>query len=227
MSKVLVVSVDNIWSRHFFNKLGHLLGPENIEWCKEKGELLFSLDHKPDWIFFFHWSNKVSPSIFENNRCVVLHTSNLPEGRGGSPIQNQIRKGTTSSKINLIKMSETFDSGDIYLSKDVTLQGNILDIWMMLADQGAELVFKCVRENPKPKSQGDAKSSSFKRVKNNDILFDLESIIDVYREIQMVDGPGYAAAFVKIGKYTIQFSRPKLASEKELICDALITCEKK
>ena len=177
--------------------------------------------------FFFHWSCRVAASVFENNKCVVLHTSNLPEGRGGSPIQNQVRKGVVSSRINLIQMVESFDSGDIYLSKDVTLQGSALDIWMMIADQGAELVEKCVREEPVPVPQLSPVGPSFRRIKNNDILFDLDEIVDVYKEIQMVDAPGYPDAFVKIGKYTIQFSRPKLNSSNELLCDARISCEEK
>ena len=227
MSDVVVASIDNIWSRHFFNKLSHLLGPEKIKWVKDDGELSFALDQKPEWVFFFHWSSKVAASVFENNKCVVLHTSNLPEGRGGSPIQNQVRKGVVSSRINLIQMVESFDSGDIYLSKDVTLQGNALDIWMMIADQGAELVKKCVREEPVPVPQSTPEGPTFKRIKNNDILFDLDEIVDVYKEIQMVDAPGYPDAFIKIGKYTIQFSRPKMTSSNELLCDARISCEEK
>jgi|TARA_R110000851_G_scaffold331802_1_gene506563 methionyl-tRNA formyltransferase len=227
MSRIVVASIDNIWSRHFFNKLSHLLGPDKVKWVKDDGELSFVLDHKPTWVFFFHWSSKVSNIVFENNRCVVLHTSNLPEGRGGSPIQNQIREGVVSSKVNLIQMAEGFDTGGIYLSKEVTLQGNALDIWMMIADQGAELADKCVNENPNPKPQSVSIKPAFKRIKNNSILFDLPDILDVYREIQMVDAPGYPDAFVKIGKYTVQFSRPKLINDKEMICDARISCEEK
>lgn len=47
----------------------------------------------PDLIFFPHWSWIVDENIFTNFTCVVFHTSPLPYGRGGSPIQNLIVQG--------------------------------------------------------------------------------------------------------------------------------------
>ncbi len=227
MNKIIVASRDNVWSRLFFKNLSSSIRGASFEWVKNDGELAFALDKKPSWVFFFHWSSKVSSMVFENHRCVVVHTSNLPEGRGGSPIQNQIREGILSSKVNLIEMVEGFDEGDIYLSKDVTLQGTATDIWLMIADQAAKLAETCVKKDLVPKPQNSPLNPPYRRIKNNNVLFNLEEILDVHKEIQMVDAPGYPDAFIKIGKYTIQFSRSKLINGNEILCDARITCEEK
>lgn len=44
----------------------------------------------PDWIFFPHWSYLIPAEVYENFRCVIFHMTDLPFGRGGSPLQNLI-----------------------------------------------------------------------------------------------------------------------------------------
>ena len=46
----------------------------------------------PDIIFFPHWSYKVNKNIIKKYNCICFHTAPLPFGRGGSPIQNMIKK---------------------------------------------------------------------------------------------------------------------------------------
>ena len=41
-------------------------------------------------IFFFHWSYIVPKKIYNTYECINIHTSNLPDGKGGSPLQHQI-----------------------------------------------------------------------------------------------------------------------------------------
>jgi methionyl-tRNA formyltransferase len=79
------------------------LSPEN-EW--ELREL--SADHLPDadFIFLFRWPFIISDKVRSTTRAkiVVFHTSELPKGRGGSPIQNQILEGKYTSRVNAIEM---------------------------------------------------------------------------------------------------------------------------
>src|SRR3989344_2525543 len=48
---------------------------------------------KPRYIFFPHWSWLVPKEILELAECVCFHETDLPYGRGGSPIQNLIARG--------------------------------------------------------------------------------------------------------------------------------------
>jgi len=51
----------------------------------------------PEYILFPHWSWIIPKEIFENFTCVVFHMTDLPFGRGGSPLQNLL-KGESRNK---------------------------------------------------------------------------------------------------------------------------------
>ena len=55
---------------------------------KLDGDFLKRLN--PRYIFFPHWSWRVPREIIENYECVCFHMTDLPYGRGGTPLQNLI-----------------------------------------------------------------------------------------------------------------------------------------
>ena len=54
---------------------------------------------KPKYIFFPHWSKRVDSKIINNYECVCFHETDLPYGRGGSPVQNLIIRNHKKTKI--------------------------------------------------------------------------------------------------------------------------------
>tara|TARA_R110001583_G_scaffold11926_15_gene53276 strand:+ start:1094 stop:1747 length:654 start_codon:yes stop_codon:yes gene_type:complete len=214
--KNLIISKDNIWTK----RLVQLMPVGSIYSSICSKELIDEIC--PDWIFFFHWSDIVSKDIYENYKCAVIHTGNLPEGRGGSPIQNQILDGICNTKVNIIEMADPVDSGAIYCSHPITLQGNIKDIWLSIADVASDLILKCIEADPIPKYQiGTPKT--YKRIKDNSIKFDnTKSLSHIYDQIRMVDSEDYPNAYIEIGDYKIEFSRSKM-NNNNIITDAKIT----
>ena len=85
---------------------------------------------KPNYIFFPHWSWIISKQIYENFECIVFHMTDLPYGRGGSPLQNLIINKVYNTKISAIKVGDGIDTGDIYLKEDfyiiVALKGLVV-----------------------------------------------------------------------------------------------------
>ena len=71
---------------------------------------------------------KILPSRFlENNRLnLVVHESDLPKGKGFSPVQWQIVEGKSEITISLIEALEKFDTGDILLQRKMKLDGTEL-----------------------------------------------------------------------------------------------------
>ncbi len=51
------------------------------------------LEFSPRYIFFPHWSWIIPKEIYEKFECVIFHMTDLPFGRGGSPLQNLIVRG--------------------------------------------------------------------------------------------------------------------------------------
>lgn len=217
--KVLVISKDNVWTR----KLLNLLYEEEYD-CAYTSICSKELidDINPDWVFFFHWSEIVPKEIYNNHKCVVIHTGRLPKDRGGSPLQNQILKGITNTRVNAIEMKEQVDSGGIYHSIPITLQGNITDIWLSIAIITRKLINYCVTVNPEPISQNGT-PQTYKRIKDNQLKFNsTKDISDIYDQIRMVDDDSYPSPYIQIEGYKIEFSRAKI-NNNNIIADVRIS----
>ena len=221
--RCVLASKPNYWSKHLYDLLldQDVLG---IEWAqiedKSQYDLLEKL--KPDWVFFFHWSDIVPKKIYESFNCVVLHTANLPDGRGGSPIQNQIIDHTIHTKVNALQMTSQVDAGPIYCSKEISLQGSLFDIWMTIADTSRALIDECTSRRLVPKEQEPCTTQTYKRRKINVLpLESAKDLFSVYRFIQMLDAEGYPPANLLLGDFVLEFTRPKLNS-KYILCDLKI-----
>jgi methionyl-tRNA formyltransferase len=213
--KILLVSKNNEWSEFLYNSLKQKI---NIHWVNSLTKEIVE-KYNPNWIFFFHWSEIVSKDIFENYKCAVIHTGNLPKGKGGSPLQNQILDEITSSYVNIIEMKEEIDSGGIYCSSPITLQGNITDIWITIAIITKDLILKCINEDLIPRPQF-GESQIYKRKKDNQIKFD-DSLYSIYNQIRILDSKEYPNAYIDIGEFRLEFSRAKLENN-EIISDVKI-----
>jgi methionyl-tRNA formyltransferase len=221
--KILLISKENEWSKLLSNLLRNEL-PDNIkrfDWyvtC-DKNEIE-SLN--PDWIFFFHWSDIVPKEIYTNFKCVVTHTSNLPDGRGGHPLQNQILAKVIESRLNLIHMTDEIDGGPVYATKSITLQGNLSDIWFMLATVASSLIVNVLITNPVPVPQLINKNL-YKRRKNTEIDFGTYKDLNyIYDCIRMVDAEGYSNSYIELGDFKLEFSRAKYEGNN-ILADVRIT----
>ena len=120
--KILILSKQNIYSERYINSLKDFFDLHFISNLDEFEKNIEKIN--PKWIFALHWGYKIKKSIYSKYNCISFHTGNLPDDRGGSPIQNQIINGKLISSVNAIKVDDPIDSGDIYLSKQISLQGS-------------------------------------------------------------------------------------------------------
>ena len=184
----LLAAKDNSWSNALNEKLNILLKNYNFDRVCTRKELNQYLKlNNPKKIFFFHWSYIVSFDIYDSYECIVFHTANLSDFRGGSPLQNQIIKNITHSQVNALKMVSEIDAGPIYCKKSITLQGTIYDIWHTITAT-AFLLIKEIIENPnlKPIEQ-EGNVAFYNRLKKNNIPFESDDLNAIYRFIQMLD----------------------------------------
>lgn len=221
MSSYIIAS-----SKDWFLRTAKLetFGRLNIKYISKKEELTNEFLEKvnPKYIFFPHWSWKIDKSIYEKYECIVFHTAPLPYGRGGSPIQNLIINGYKSAPVNAIRVTDIIDGGPIYKSINVSLDGNISDIFSRIAVCIENLILLICYESPRPVEQsGNVFNFSRLSVKDNEIdsHYSLEQIYD---RIRMVDGEGYPKAFIRFGKYYIKLSKAEL-SERWLSAEIRIS----
>ena len=100
----------------------------------------------PDIILFYGWSWKVIDEIIDNYFCLCLHPSRLPKYRGGSPIQNQIINGEKDGAISIFRMTKNIDEGDICFQKEISLEGNIKQIYNRIYEVGLEVTLKIIND---------------------------------------------------------------------------------
>lgn len=209
----VVVATLKTWNTRNYYKLKKTMKDFNWYLIEDKSKLnyiyLFSI--KPKYVFLPHWSWKIPGEVYNNFECVAFHMSDLPFGRGGSPLQNLIVKGFKKTRISAFKVNEEVDAGPIYLKKDLSLEGSADEIFK----RASKIIFNemvpyIIKNNPKPTPQ-KGKSTIFKRrnpeESNIGKLNDLDKIFDY---IRMLDAEGYPPAFVKINNLKIEFSNAKI-----------------
>lgn len=98
-----------------------------------------------DYVFVLGYT-KILPKIFiERNKLIlVIHESNLPKGKGFSPLQWQILKNKNIIKVNLIKLEPKVDSGDIILTDDLKLNGS--ELYDEIREKQSEVTFQLIEK---------------------------------------------------------------------------------
>jgi methionyl-tRNA formyltransferase len=179
-------------------------------------------DLNPKFVFFPHWSYIIPEEIFNNFQCIVFHMTDLPFGRGGSPLQNLISRGITHTKISAIKVVKEIDAGPIYLKKELCLNGNAGEIFLRSSKIVTEMMEEIIETNPTPIEQrGDP--VYFKR-RNPEMsnIWNLQQLEQLYDYIRMLDAEGYPKAFIETEKFRFEFSRASLESNDSIIADVRI-----
>ena len=96
-----------------------------------------------DYVFVLGYTKILPKSFIERNKlAMVIHESNLPEGKGFSPLQWQILQNKNIIKINLIKLESKVDSGDIILTDNLKLNGS--ELYDEIRKKQAEVTFKLI-----------------------------------------------------------------------------------
>lgn len=167
-------------------------------------------ESNPRYIFFPHWSWLIPREIHSNFECVVFHMTDLPFGRGGSPLQNLISRGIYETKISAIKVTEGLDTGPIYLKRDLSLHGSAEEIFIRASNITFNMIKYMVENEPSPLEQV-GKPVIFKRRKPEESRIpDVKDLNKVYDWIRMLDAEGYPRAFIETENLRLEFSRATL-----------------
>jgi methionyl-tRNA formyltransferase len=186
---------------------------KNVSTTEELRSYL-AVNPRPRYIFFPHWSWKVNQDIYDNYECIVFHTAPLPYGRGGSPIQNLIIRGMKSAPVCALRMTESLDSGPLYISSDVSLNGRLSDIFSRISSAIEKMIIEICNNHPTPKPQ-IGEGVSFKRLQRADNeLLHTHTISEIYDRIRMCDDPEYEKAFLNFGNVTLEFSDSGIQDEQ-------------
>lgn len=163
----------------------------------------------PKIIFFIHWSKFINSLIYKNYTCIQFHSSNLPKGRGGSPIQNQILLNKKTTKLTAFKVSKNLDSGPICLQRNLNLQGTAQEIFCRLEKIALNMIKNIVKKKKINFTPQKGASSYFKRRAPKESMVNfkkIRSINKLYDFMRMLDANGYPHSYIKLNKYNFSFN---------------------
>ena len=168
---------------------------------------------QPRYVFFPHWSWKVPKAILEEFECVCFHMTDVPYGRGGSPLQNLILRGHSETRVSALRMVEEMDAGPVYLKRSMALSGRAEAIYERLADLVFDMIAEIVGCETVPKPQ-EGPVVAFTRRKPSDSRLPSEGeVVTLYDHIRMLDAPTYPPAFIEWGDFRFEFGDAELAKD--------------
>ncbi len=220
----LIVS-NRPWCKNMAYNL-NLITNYNFKLVKNEHQLIqaTSLNKKINKIFFPHWSLKVSPNLYNKFECIMFHVTDLPYGRGGSPLQNLIIRGHKNSKLTAFKCTAEMDAGPVYCKRKISLNGTAQSIFENISILSEKMIIQILSKNLKPKPQV-GKIVEFKRRKPyQSNIENCNSYKEIYDHIRMLDADGYPSAFLKLNKFIISFNSAKL-KKNEVIAKVKIKLE--
>lgn len=167
----------------------------------------------PRFIFFPHWSWRVPGEIFARFECVCFHMTDVPYGRGGSPLQNLIARGHTSTKLTALRMVDELDAGPVYLKRTLSLDGRAEDIFVRAADLTYDLISEIVSKELKPVPQQGEAVVFARRTPAESMLPQAGNETSLYDFIRMLDAPTYPKAFVDWGLWRLEFDQAQMMND--------------
>lgn len=116
--KIAILTTENQWFCKYAPVLSKRLNGASIYYKASE------ITDEFDILFILGYHELVSEKVLAKNKYnLVIHESNLPSGKGWAPLFWQIIEGKDTVTFSLIEATGKFDSGPIYLQKDLVLSG--------------------------------------------------------------------------------------------------------
>jgi methionyl-tRNA formyltransferase len=168
----------------------------------------------PRYIFFLHWNWIVPETILELTECICFHMTDVPYGRGGSPLQNLILRGHKDTVLTAMRMIQEIDAGPVYCKTELKLHGTAQEIYARAGDKCWDIIRWIVEQEPIPLPQVGEATIFRRRSPEQSELPKAISLEKVYDFIRMLDAPTYPKAFVKYGDYLFELSDAELCGDE-------------
>ena len=219
-----IIVTKKIWDKKSFEKIDKKIFILN----KINNQKIKKIN--PNIIFFIHWSKLIKESLFNKYLCIQFHSSDLPKGRGGSPIQNQILLNLSKTKLTAFKVSKNLDSGPICMKENLSLKGTAIDIFRRMEKTSVQMIKKMILKKNISFIKQKGKPSYFKRRKEADSEINFKNIFTIsklYNFLRMLDAPEYPSAFTQLNKYKFSYNNVRMFKNKISARVEIIKNEKK
>lgn len=198
------------WFVHY----GKILEQRLLDLGHEANYIYNKLDlEKGDICFLLSCSRIVEEKfllLHKNN--IVVHASDLPKGKGFSPLQWQILEGNNKIVLSLIEAVNEVDAGPIYFNHSIMFEGH--ELYDELRDAlGLEIIDMCLKyviqyNQLKPVQQVGESSFYKKRTDLDDQIDPSKTINELFNHFRIADYQNYPLYFYRNGyKYFIRVDK--------------------
>ena len=149
----------------------------------------------------------------QNKQNIIIHASDLPKGKGWSPMFWQILDGSNEIVFSMFEADSKIDNGYIYMKKTLSLNGYELN--QELREKQAKFIIDmCLdfvndtNDYQNKKAQSGNETFYKKRTSKDSELDINKSIKEQFNLLRIVDNENYPAFFYKDGKkYIIKITK--------------------
>ncbi len=210
MANFIIATIKPWNISEYLNQVSSLSGVWHLIDKKEDFTLEKISAINPQKIFFPHWSWIVPEKILSQYDCVCFHMTDLPYGRGGSPLQNLIVRGHTSTYLTALKMTGELDAGPVYLKSKIALDGSAQEIFTRVAARIYDLIREIVADDIEPQPQQGDVVQFERRHPQQSQLPQVNDLHKLYDHIRMLDAETYPKAYIDCGAYKVELADAKL-----------------
>ncbi|KAF0233639.1 MAG: methionyl-tRNA [Desulfovibrionaceae bacterium] len=218
-----IVAAVRDWNRRLFDETTpELTGSWHFAATPDELDTLLEKLPAPRAVFFPHWNAIIPERIHTLHECVGFHMTDLPFGRGGSPLQNLIARGIRSTMLSAIRITRELDAGPVYLKRPLNLEGAAEEIFI----RASRLAFGMMREMiagwPQPVPQEGHPEHFARRTPGMSRIEPTQDLETLFDHVRMLDAKGYPPAFLTHGGMRYEFSRAALR-DGHITADVRIT----
>ncbi len=211
MSRVLIVSTKP-WNEPDFRAWSGVRLQHNARLITAREDLTEEMIDRfgPDYIFFLHWSWRIPAAIHQRYTSIVFHMTDVPFGRGGSPLQNLVSSGLQHTQLSALRVAEAVDAGPVYLKRPLCLLGSAEEIFIRASALAFAMIDEIIDRGLEPTAQTGAVIEFKRRTPAESEIPASASLLQVYDHIRMLDADTYPTAFLIHGRHRYEFSRATL-----------------
>ncbi|MBS3072620.1 methionyl-tRNA formyltransferase [Candidatus Pacearchaeota archaeon] len=208
--KIVSVVVDNpSWIVPYAQELTDKLKEigHNSAFCSNHSEV-----RKGD-VAFYLGCIKITPKriLSDNTFNLVAHSSDLPKGRGFSPLSYQIMEGKNEIPVCLFEAVEQLDYGDIFFREVMHFEGHELvdELREKYARTQMRLCLKFMEDGPKHRTPQIGTPSYYERRREDSNIIDPNlTITSQFDLLRIADNDRYPAWFEYRGhKYKLSIKK--------------------
>jgi len=205
----VLVCGDKPWVRDFY-------AAWTTEWethlCQDPKRVIDVCEtFNPTWVVFPHWSNYISRVVYEKRKTILFHMTDLPYGRGGTPLQNLIVRGYRETKLSAIQVVEELDAGPVYLKRPLALYGSAEEVYRRMMGLAFNMAREIIEHALEPIPQKGEVTVFARRTPADSRIPPKPSPVQLYDFIRMLDAQGYPKAFLPWGAGRIEFSKAHMS----------------